>query len=203
MTIGALWVETPFFGLVLLWLGGLLPAAVITALKRQWALLGVGLLTFGIGWFVGAAALASPDSWWAQTFYGAKRMARASEPLRHPRPLHVPVAWTVAVLAAIVTVGLVAARPAPFVGLGGKALQESVGGGFLSSDLPPCTRDRDNSWHCLTYDQQFSGTVDYQVDARANGCWTAIREGAAGEGGSPKRFSGCVTIADYLLPRIG
>ncbi len=120
--------EVPVFGIALLWLLALIPAAVVTLLKDRFLYFLCGWITFGIVWFVGAFALAAPDSWWARTFYGEERLARATDPIRYRRSRQTVVLSLGGVFALVVMLGLFAARPAPVLGVSGVALQRSVGG---------------------------------------------------------------------------
>lgn len=90
-----------------------------------------------------------------------------------------------------------AMRPSAVLGVDGAALQNSVGGFFGPST--PCRTLDDGAWSCGHPDRQMSGDVSYRVKVNGLGCWQATRDGYAGEGGSPKHLSGCVTILDFLL----
>jgi hypothetical protein len=162
---------------VLFWALGVIPAAVITALKGRWLLFWCGWLTLGILWFIGALA---PDE---------------GGPPRDPR-------WLLAPLLVVVTMlvlGFFGARPAPVLGLDGGVLQASVGNtDLLGIGDDTCNPVPGGRWTCVRYDDGFSGTVAYRVDADWKGCWHAIRVGSPGEG-SPRRLSGCVTLVDYVL----
>jgi len=116
-------VEAPLFGVTLLWVSALLPAAVVTLLKRRWLLFGVGWISLGCGWLIGAALLAPPDSPWARWFYGERRMR----------------------------LGTFGARPAPVLGVSGAALQRSVSDSPLENPaaLGPCRRLAPGEWRCL------------------------------------------------------
>jgi hypothetical protein len=50
---------------------------MITAAKGRWGWLCAGLLTSGLAWPLTALLIATPDSLWAQAFYGPPKMARA------------------------------------------------------------------------------------------------------------------------------
>lgn len=192
MPLANLALEVPLFGVVCLWLLVLVPAAVVTVLKRHWSLFFVGWLTLGVTWLVGAVILAPLDSPWAEWFYDEKRRARAAEPLRHPRPMPAVALSAVAALIAIAVVGLLAARPTSVLGVDGTALGNSVDDGVLvgSGD---CTRLRDDTWRCTTWNTSGGGTP-YRVEVDRFGCWTASRIGSRGE----RRSAGCVTIVDFL-----
>jgi hypothetical protein len=60
-------------GLWLLFIGPM----VVTALKRQWLLFAAGWLTIGLVWWIASLRPAKPESWWANRFYGAEKLARA------------------------------------------------------------------------------------------------------------------------------
>lgn len=189
--------EVLLYGAFWLWLLGLIPAAVVCLLKGRLLLFAAGFLTFGITWFLGAMPLADTDSAWAQRFYGEKRLARAADPIHHPRPIRIAALWVCGTAALVFAVGLLAARPTPVTGVDGKALQYSVSGGNLGFSVEPCGHGDGGSWSCSVYDDGFSGAVPYDVRVGGLGCWTAIRAGRAGEGAS-KRLSGCLTVWDQI-----
>lgn len=189
--------EVVAYGVALLWLVALVPAAVITCLKQQWLLFGVGWLTGGLLWFVGAASLAPASSPWAQRFYGGEKLGRAEEPLRHGRQWRRVGLATATVTALVLALGVFGARPSPLLGVGGKALESSVGNGGVFLDAAPCDRINADTWTCARWDNQFSSTVAYRVKVDDFGCWKAAKVGPAGEG-SARRLSGCVSLLDYL-----
>jgi hypothetical protein len=185
-------IEVPVLGAIALWLLALIPAAVVTILKDRFLLFVCGFLTLGIPWIVGAISLAPPDSGWARRHYGEERLARAADPIRHRRSRRTVLLWIGGVLTSVAVLGFAAARPTPILGVSGRALQNSMGGGS-----PPrsCQLRADQIWRCEVYDAQYSGTVDYRAAVNRLGCWTAIRVGGAGEG-SQRLLSGCITIFD-------
>lgn len=187
--------EVAIYGVALVWLSALVPAAIVTCLKQHWLLFTFGWLTCGVLWFVGALSIAPVGSFWARRFYDEEKLARAEDPLRHPRPLHRIALAVAGVIALIVLAGLFGARPAPVLGLGGRALERSVGNSAILT-ASPCTHVKGNTWKCSKWDDGGSSTVAYRVDVDGLGCWTATRAGPAGEG-SARRLSGCVTLADY------
>lgn len=193
---GSLVVEVFVFGVFWVWLLGLFPAAVVTVLKERWLLFVTGWLTFGITWFLGAVPLADPRSGWARHLYDERKLARAEDPARHPRPTRTTALWLGGGGALILAVGLLAARPAPLVGVDGKALQYSVEGASLFENRP-CPREADGTWTCSRHDDGYSSTLPYRVKVGWLGCWHAVRTGPAGEG-APKRLSGCITVWDQL-----
>lgn len=155
-----------------------MPAAVITALRGRWLYFWCGFLTAGVVWFVGAFARGPGDP---------------------PRTRRWMAIALLAPLASILVLGLFGARPAPVLGLTGRALQSSVG-----NDIPilesshPCQPEPGGAWSCSRWDAGRSGTVPYRVTADGLGCWRAVRDGYSGEG-SPKALHGCVTLGNYLL----
>jgi hypothetical protein len=165
---------------VLFWAVGVIPAAVVTAVRGHWLLFWGGWLTVGILWFVGALT-PYPDG-------------RPDGAPYDPRWLLAPIA----VVATMMVLGVFGARPAPLLGLGGKALQRSVGNGNLLGGKDACERATAGAWRCQRWDDGFSGTVSYRVKADWKGCWHATRVGPAGEG-SPKQLSGCVSLVDYVF----
>jgi hypothetical protein len=190
-------IDTLIFGAFWLWLLALFPAAIVTVLKGRWLFFVTGWLLLGITWFIGALTLADPDSDWARRFYGEERLARAADPIRHPRPHRVTALWLSGSLALLLAIGLLAARPTPVIGVDGRALQYSVGGGNLGFPTQPCRHDADGAWSCTVWDNGYSSTVAYRVKVHHLGCWTATRAGWSAEG-SAKRLSGCITVWDHF-----
>jgi hypothetical protein len=86
------------------------------------------------------------------------------------------------------------------LGVNGKTLQFSVDGGFiLGTPSDNCDRLGPGTWRCSVWDSQHSDSLPYRVEMHRLGCWTATRiDDYGGEGGSPKRFTGCITILDHL-----
>lgn len=199
MRPAALILEVPLFGIALLWLLVLTPAAVVTLIKERLSLFLVGWLTFGIAWIIGAVALAPPDSAWARRFYGEERLAQAADPLRYPRSRRTLLRWLGGAFAAVLVLGIFASRPAPILGVDGEALQKSVGGFLIGGlSLGPCERRGGRIWGCQRHDDQYSGTVGYRVSVDRLGCWDATRVGSPGEG-SRKHLSGCVTLLEFVF----
>ncbi|HEX3737880.1 MAG TPA: hypothetical protein VHV53_10090, partial [Solirubrobacterales bacterium] len=123
------------YGVGLLWLLALLPAMVACVVKRQWAMLFAGFLTFGVVWFIGAAAGES-----------RRRLALAAA----------------ALLALAVVLGAFGARPAPVLGMDGASLESSVARGL---EWRPCKHRPDGTWTCVRQElEQSGGTVAYRVD---------------------------------------
>jgi hypothetical protein len=186
--------EVVLFGVAALWALAALPAAAVTLLKGRWALAVGGCVTLGFVWFLGAVARPERGSAWALRFGGPI----ADEPPSRKEARGIAIGVGVA-LALILLLGFFSARPAPILGVGGKALQQSVGGGGFGFLQRECERLAEDEWSCSRLDNQSSGSVSYRVRTRSLGCWTARREGKfAGEGGSPTRLDGCVNIFDYL-----
>jgi len=50
---------------------------VVTAAKGRWGFLVVGVVLGGLTWPLSALLIAAPDSLWARTFYGGRKMSRA------------------------------------------------------------------------------------------------------------------------------
>lgn len=199
MVSAALAGETLIYGAFDLWLLALIPCAVVTLLKERFLYFGTGWLTFGMAWFVGAFSPAEPGTEWARRLYGEERLARGADPGRHRRSLRTTATMLGGALALLLIVGLLSARPTPVLGVDGKALQYSVGGGNLGLSVEPCEQLGDGSWRCSRYDNQFSGTVAYRVKVNGLGCWQATRIGAPGEG-SRRHLDGCLTVWDQIRP---
>jgi hypothetical protein len=196
MATAGLAFQTLTFGVAGVWLVALIPAATITALKGRWPLFFAGFLTLGLTWIVGAVSLAPPDSRWARRFYGEARLARAADPLRHPRPFRIVALAIGGTILAIVMVGLCAARPSPILGIDGGSLGSSVGTGGLST-TEPCLHIDGEIWRCARYDDLVSGPIKYRVGVRNSGCWTARVDDESV--GRRKPLSGCITIVDHFL----
>lgn len=191
--------EALLYGVFWIWLLGLIPAAVVSVLKGRLLLFAAGFITFGITWFIGAIPLADSSSEWARRFYGEKRMARAADPIRNPRPAGTTALWLSGSAALVLVVGLFAARPAPIVGVDGEALQYSVGSSNLDFSSEPCQPGDGGIWTCRAYDDDASGTVLYEVKVGDLGCWQAARAEWPGAG-APKPLTGCLTFWDQIRP---
>jgi hypothetical protein len=188
--------EALIFGAIWIWLAGMVPAAVICLLKGRLAMFFAGFLTLGLTWFLGAIPLAEANSGWARRLYGEERLARAADPVLHPRPARTAAYWLGGSAALVLAVGILIARPTPLIGVDGKALQYSVGGGLLF-ESQPCPHNANGTWTCAVYDSSASSAVPYRVRVGGFGCWTAVRTAAIGTD-SPKRLSGCLTAWDQL-----
>lgn len=172
MIIGVL-----LYGAALFWLLTVVPAAVATCIREQWLYFWFGWLTLGILWYIGAL--------------GRKH----GQPAYEPRKVAITLASTA---AAFVALGLFGARPATVLGVDGGSLQNSVGNSLIFDSPSGCEREGP-IWSCSKWDSGSSGAVPYRVKVNDLGCWQAVRVGYGGEGGSPKRLSGCVTLYDFLL----
>jgi hypothetical protein len=161
---------------VLFWAVGVVPAGVITAIRGQWLLFWCGWLTLGLLWFPGALA---PDP---------------EGPPRDPRWILVPVA----IVAAMLVLGIFGARPAPVLGLNGVVLQDSFGSGLLGIGDDSCEPAPGGTWKCSRFDAGYSSVVSYTVKADWKGCWHVVLKGRPGEN-SPKRRAGCVTLVNYVF----
>jgi hypothetical protein len=113
------------------------------------------------------------------------------------------LAFAVGLLVLLVAGGL-AYRPAVVLGVGGKALANSVrsetgGSSFITAS---CRERAGESWRCSIPDRGASSTVTYEVDTRGGwGCWDALRVGPrAGEGDTPRTASGCINSFDLIRP---
>jgi hypothetical protein len=195
MTAGLI-LEVVVYGAIWLWLLALIPAAVVTVLKERLLLFLAGWLTFGIAWFLGAIPLADPGSGWARTFYGDEKLARAAEPMRHPRPRRTTRLWLGSTAALVLVIGLAAARPAPIVGVDGKALQYSISGGSILTSRP-CPHKPDGTWSCSVPDRGYSSAIPYRVRVGGLGCWTATSTLSTRDD-PPRRLEGCITVRDQI-----
>jgi hypothetical protein len=147
---GSLIVEVLVFGAFWLWVLGLFPAAVVCVLKERWLLFVLGWITFGIAWYLGAIPLAEARSGWAQRFYGGEKLARAADPIVHRRPVRTTARWLGGTVGLVLAVGLLTARPAPIVGVDGKALQYSVSSSISTARPAPTRRTAAGSARCPT-----------------------------------------------------
>jgi hypothetical protein len=191
-------IQTVAVAVAAVWLAAVIPAGVITALKRHWLYLVAGFLTLGTMWLVGATTLAAPDSWWAARFYDDETARRATRRDAGPQPASVTAASIGSILAAIAVLLLFAAFPSPILGVDGRSLEYSVGGPSFTGGPRPCEHRPDGTWFCRRWDSGGSSEADYRVAVDDFGCWTATREGDARGEGSPKRLSGCITIRDHI-----
>jgi hypothetical protein len=160
------------YGIGLVYLLALAPAAVICCFKERWGMFFLGWLTFGLAWIIGALS---------------------GEPRRR---LGVVALVT---LAAVLVLGAFGARPAPVLGLDGETLESSVGNGIWFYNFKSCDRLPDGGWRCGRWDSQYSGERTYRVDVDGFGCWHAERLGPQGDRATPEQLSGCVHLGNYLL----
>lgn len=197
MTASILPLDVLIYGAVALWLVAIIPAAVVTALKKLWLLYITGFFTLGMVWLVGAASLAESDSWWAKRFYDERKRERAAHPERYPRSRRAGTAAAVgSILLSMVVLGLFAAYPSPILGVDGRSLEYSVGRASIL-DSKPCRKKGDGMWTCLRWDSGGSSALTYRVKVDSLGCWTAERLGTSSEG-SRRALSGCITIRDHI-----
>jgi hypothetical protein len=154
-----------------------IPAAVITCVRRRWLYFVCGWLTLGIVWYVGALGR-KPD-----------------QPGYEPRQVEIALAATA---VAFLALGLFGARPSTVLGVDGSSLQSSVGNDFLFENSRAC-QPEGAVWICSRWESQFSSTIPYRVEVDDFGCWEAARTGDGGEGGSPRAISGCVTLYDFIV----
>jgi hypothetical protein len=165
-------VYVALYGIGLVYLLALVPAAVICLRKGLVAMFFAGWLTLGLVWLIGAMS-------------GESRRILGVVAL--------------GALVAAIVLGAFGARPAPVLGMNGEALESSFGNGnYFLGGPESCGHRPDGSWRCSRWDSQFSGTVSYRVDVNGLGCWHAVRVGPPGEG-SPARLSGCVHLGNYFL----
>jgi hypothetical protein len=108
------------YGVVLVYLLGSVPVICVCILKGEWAMIFAGFLTFGLVWWIGAAA-------------GESR-----------RRLGIVAAM---LACAVLGVGVVAGRPGQFFGVGGRSLERSVGG--TGSGVGPCRNLGGREWSCV------------------------------------------------------
>jgi hypothetical protein len=107
------------------------------------------------------------------------------------------------VLAIVLVLALLLAafayRPATVIGVHGEALAHSVRGSRDLVGHSRCVDVGNGRWRCQIMDAQENGAVPYVVTTSGPfGCWSARRAGPAGDGGTPKRKSGCIDAVDVL-----
>jgi hypothetical protein len=190
--------EVLIYGVFWAYLIFLLPAAVVTALKRQWLILGIGPITLGLLWYIGAFGRGKEGCWWSRRFYANDPDSDSREfaNVQNRRAARAAVVSAVVVLL----IGLFAARPAPLLGISGSALQYDVGG--ILSFRDGCHKNEDGSWTCFLYDDAVSGDRPYRVTVDSLGCWDAEipPEDRGGVRYTDPGDSGCLTIFSYLRP---
>ncbi len=168
--------EVLLYGLGLFWLLGLVPAAVVCALRGRWLYFWVGWITLGLLWFIGAFA---------------------QDPERSPERSRV-VGVALAAVAVVLVLGLLGARPTPILGIDGAALQSSLG----TTGIPggnSCERKGGGNWTCSRHDDEFSSTVPYRVHVNGLGCWHAKLLVRPDPETGPKTLSGCAGLFDYVF----
>jgi hypothetical protein len=116
---------------------------------------------------------------------------------RGERKRHLTVLAIVLVLALLLAA--FAYRPATVIGVHGEALAHSVRGSRDLVGNSHCASLRNGRWRCQIMDAQENGAVPYVVKTSGPfGCWSARRVGPPGDGGTPKRRSGCINAVDVL-----
>ena len=97
-------------------------------------------------------------------------------------------------LLAVISIGVLAYRPATVVGVDGDSLANSFGGSLLSE----CEQENDKVWRCRISRDPSSGAQRFLVETKALGCWDAWRGTSANAvEGSPNR-SGCIDAIDLI-----
>jgi hypothetical protein len=185
--------EIVIYGVVLVWLIGLLPAAIVTCLKGHWAMFAAGLLTLGLVWFLGALAAAELDSTWARRRYSEEDRARASGDARHRRPWRTLGITAAVAFVAIVVFGTFGARPAPVLGVNGGALEHSVGGS-------PCSSRRPASGSTAASGSARTGTTSSARPSATGSRWAAWAAGTPSGRDRPARESPSASLAASLSP---
>ncbi|MBK8293537.1 MAG: hypothetical protein IPK93_01725 [Solirubrobacterales bacterium] len=186
-------VEVLIYGSFFVYVLAVFPAALVSVLKRRWIPYILGFFTFGLAWFYGAIDIARPASWWAGKFYpaGPQQDTRQFEEVRKKRVLK----GGMIAFAAVILIGLFAARPTPVLGTDGKTLQGSVDGFLAFADT--CRKGPGDDWTCFAYDNASSGDAPYRTTVDWAGCWNAEADGNGRRPTNPE-LSGCVTIFDHL-----
>jgi len=97
-------------------------------------------------------------------------------------------------LLVVVSIGLLAYRPATVVGVDGDSLANSAGGSISSK----CEQLSDEVWLCRITDDPSGGAQRFVVETRALGCWDAWKGTSTADAkGSPNR-SGCIDAIDLI-----
>jgi hypothetical protein len=173
---------------------GLAAAGLVTLFKGRYLIFAVGFLTFGLAWLPGGVALAEPHSWWARTFYGEDRLARAANPERFRRSRRTVVGWITATLVFVAVGAILLARPAALLGVDRQSLADSVG-------ARSCTPvDSSDSWSCGVPVLRGDSSVRIQrftVTPDAWGCWSATPAGSSNDGREVREREGCIRIWDW------
>ena len=96
-------------------------------------------------------------------------------------------------LMAVISIGLLAYRPATVVGVDGDSLANSFGGNLMSK-----CEETGKVWLCRISTDPSSGAQRFVVETKAFGCWDAWKgDSAASAEGSPNR-SGCIDAIDLI-----
>lgn len=113
------------FGLFWSYVIFLLPALIVAVLRRSWAYVAAGFVTFGLAWYLGSLEPAKPESWWDRRFGGGEQAfgTRQRKLSRRRRA----VTRTGMAAATILLVGLTTTFPTAIVGTDRTSLQYSVG----------------------------------------------------------------------------
>ncbi len=183
-------------GLSLFYVIAAIPAAVVAGLKRNWVMFGVGFISFGIAWYVGALAVARPNSWWGRRF-GAAASDVYPEGSGTGGLRRSDGRLALGIAGAVLTIGLLAVFPTPFLGTDGRSLQNSVDGLFSFKER--CQPRGDSTWTCYKYDNASSGDLPYRVSVNWAGCWEGKAEaGSRPPAPSEREISGCVWVFDHV-----
>jgi hypothetical protein len=96
-------------------------------------------------------------------------------------------------LLVVISIGLLAYRPATVVGLDGDSLAISFGGSVMSK-----CEEKDEAWLCRISIEPSSGAQRFVVETKAFGCWDAWKGTSVADAeGSPDR-SGCIDALDLI-----
>jgi hypothetical protein len=97
-------------------------------------------------------------------------------------------------LLAVVSIGLLAYRPATVIGVDGDSLANSLGGSLLSE----CEQAKDKLWLCRISKEPSGGAQRFVVETKTFGCWDAWKGSSATVAeGTPTR-SGCSDAIDLI-----
>lgn len=183
-------------GLLLSYALAAIPAAIVAALKRNWVMLGVGFISFGIAWYLGALAVARPGSWWERRF-GAAAGSEFPEGSGGGGLRGSDGRLMFAAIGVVLVIGLFAVFPTPLLGTDSRSLQNSVGG--LFSFAEECQPREGSTWTCYQYSNSTSGDVSYRVSVNWAGCWKGKAEDPSLLLESEREISGCVWLFDHVL----
>ncbi|HVV50713.1 MAG TPA: hypothetical protein VHO06_13695 [Polyangia bacterium] len=177
-------VEIVVVSLILIWIIGLAPAAIVTAKGRGGSWFVKGFFTFGITWLYSAATSVGKGRHEDGRARPSQAEGSSAAGLRRFCFL-----IAIAFLAAIFI-----CRPTPLLGFDRGALEHSIGAGIPGD---PCREIDGLHWRCDVYADDGSGSDEYLVHTTAVGCWSARMVESQPEK-TGHQMNGCVRLGDFL-----